>query len=176
MTDGNWHYFSLASGLGVAVRMSEVDGRFAVTDVYLARNRERVTPADLRSVQLGRYEAMANANGGGLERARGALLSDRAEPTPAEIRANLFSGEILAAAKSALNTGRPKLTRPSGTDPDAFYQAVAEAYREYAAVTKAAAARIADEADVPVTTAHRWVREARRRNFLPPGQRGRTTA
>jgi len=26
---------------------------------------------------------------------------------------------------------------------------------------------------VPVTTAHRWVKEARRRGFLPPGQKGR---
>ena len=27
--------------------------------------------------------------------------------------------------------------------------------------------------DVPVTTAHRWVKEARRRGFLPPGRKGR---
>lgn len=65
---------------------------------------------------------------------------------------------------------RRTLSRP-GTDP-AFYSHVATAYRQYAE-TGAPAKTIADEAGVPVTTAHRWVREARQRGFLPPARRGK---
>lgn len=64
--------------------------------------------------------------------------------------------------------------RPGGMDPELFYQLVAAAYNEYVRETRAAGARIAEEAGVPVTTAHRWIREARRRGFLPLGQRGKT--
>lgn len=68
---------------------------------------------------------------------------------------------------------RQPLTRPDGTDPDAFYRRVAEAYRETAATTRAVAPVLADEAGVPVPTVHRWVLEARRRGFLPPARKGR---
>ena len=68
---------------------------------------------------------------------------------------------------------RPAITRPDGSDPEAFYRNVAIAYRQYATGTKAPARAIADEAGVPVTTVHRWVREARQRGFLPQGRRGR---
>lgn len=70
---------------------------------------------------------------------------------------------------------RPKLTRPApGIDPDEFYRQVAAAYREYALQSRSPAKQIAaeDGPDVPVTTAHRWVREARRRGFLPPIRKG----
>ncbi len=35
------------------------------------------------------------------------------------------------------------------------------------------AVELAEVNGVPVTTAHRWVKEARRRGFLPPGRKGR---
>lgn len=70
-------------------------------------------------------------------------------------------------------SSRPKLTRPDGADPDAFYQRVADAYREYAPVTSKPGARIAEEAGVPIGTARGWIREARRRGKLPPGRKGK---
>ena len=36
-----------------------------------------------------------------------------------------------------------------------------------------AASDLARTHGVPVTTAHRWVKEARRRGFLPPGSPGK---
>jgi hypothetical protein len=57
--------------------------------------------------------------------------------------------------------------------PDSFYRDVAHAYRELAQSTARPAAELAEVGGVPVTTAHRWIKEARRRGFLPPGRPGR---
>lgn len=51
--------------------------------------------------------------------------------------------------------------------------ALSRAYGEYVAESNAPAKEIAGEAGVPVTTVHRWIREARRRGFLPPARKGR---
>lgn len=85
--------------------------------------------------------------------------------------------QALMAARSdtaeAVPSGRPRLVRPDGTDPDGFYRAVADAYREAVAQSRAVAPALADEAGVPIPTVHRWIGEARRRGFLPPARKGR---
>jgi hypothetical protein len=67
----------------------------------------------------------------------------------------------------------PPLGRPDGSDPDAFYRRVADHYHWHASGSSRPVADMAEAAKVPVTTVHRWVREARRRGFLPPGSRGK---
>jgi hypothetical protein len=66
-----------------------------------------------------------------------------------------------------------RLKIPAGAKPDTFYQQVAKTYSQLARGSNRPAAELAEANDVPVTTAHRWVKEARRRGFLPPGQKGR---
>lgn len=56
---------------------------------------------------------------------------------------------------------------------DAFYASVADAYRLAARHLPGPAKAIAEANGVPVSTVHRWVKEARRRNHLPPGQAGK---
>jgi hypothetical protein len=56
---------------------------------------------------------------------------------------------------------------------DDFYAHVAAIYRHLAANTKQPVASIAQANDVPKTTAHRWVKEARARGHLPPGRPGK---
>jgi hypothetical protein len=71
-----------------------------------------------------------------------------------------------------------RLTIPEGRHrkPDAFYQQVAAAFAWLATTSSSPATDLARENDVPVTTVHRWVKEARGRGFLPPaagrGRRG----
>jgi hypothetical protein len=65
------------------------------------------------------------------------------------------------------------LPRPNGSNPDAFYQQVAEAYRDVVQTTPKVAKVLAEEANVPVGTVHRWIMEARRRGFLPAARQGR---
>jgi hypothetical protein len=67
----------------------------------------------------------------------------------------------------------PKLRRPDGRDPDGFYRQVAQAYNAAVATTEKPAKLIAEQAEVPVPTVHRWIAEARRRNFLPRARRGK---
>lgn len=96
--------------------------------------------------------------------------------------------EVLATS-AALDKGvpaplpkprRPKaevdatLTKPEGARyGDDFYRAVAGVYEALTRVTNSPAVVIADANGVPVTTAHRWIKEARKRGFLPPGHKGK---
>lgn len=113
--------------------------------------------------------------------ARGDVTVGDLEQRATEVREQQKLAEKLGAEQAAhraeLNQTwrqtRPAITRPDGSDPEAFYRNVATAYRQYATGTKAPAKAIADEAGVPVTTVHRWVREARQRGFLPHGRRGK---
>lgn len=70
-------------------------------------------------------------------------------------------------------TPREPLTRPDGADPDGFSRQVALAYNSAVLEGRAPAKILADEAGVPVTTVHRWIREARQRGHLPPARKGR---
>ena len=67
------------------------------------------------------------------------------------------------------------LQRPDNDQrsPEEFYREVARQYQAAVRVTSKPAALLAEPAGVPVTTVHRWVREARRRGFLPTGRKGK---
>jgi hypothetical protein len=54
--------------------------------------------------------------------------------------------------------------------PDSFYQRVADAYLTYLRAGASPAQAIAEDAGAPVTTVHRWIREARRRELLAPAR------
>jgi hypothetical protein len=57
--------------------------------------------------------------------------------------------------------------------PDSFYADAADRYLWLASQGRRPATALADANGVPVTTVHRWIKEARQRGILPPGQRGR---
>jgi hypothetical protein len=57
--------------------------------------------------------------------------------------------------------------------PDEFYEVIARAYRVLAADSPRPIVDLAEANEVPLTTAQRWVKEARRRELLPPGRRGK---
>jgi hypothetical protein len=176
---------------GVAVR---ADGRFTA-DV---REDESVLTADLlRRVPLPQIEAGLNIPplpdliARSIERAPelGPMIANtwsRRFPPLAgdEAAVTMFGGlegliaiypsEIVVAT---VPTKDPDLTVPhesrgtGGKLPDDFYRQVADAWSAAAASGPRPAVRLADANKVPVTTAHRWVKEARRRGFLPPGRR-----
>jgi transposase-like protein len=78
------------------------------------------------------------------------------------------TGTTLEAGAEAAGQGAP-----GSRKSDEFYQRVAASYSARAARTSRPAVEMANDNGVPVTTVHRWVKEARRRGFLPPGQKGR---
>ena len=157
-------------------------GRFVITDMLLSGRK--LTADLLRQVQLSRIEAIFNLYADTLEAQTGSYVT-------------AADGELdKLLAVDALKTGRPDddltvgelrrrtprvlpaeqrtpLTRPDGSDPDGYYRRVAAAYRSAATQSSRPAMVLAAEAGVPVTSVHRWVREARRRGFLPPAEKGK---
>ncbi|WP_426573861.1 hypothetical protein [Aquihabitans sp. McL0605] len=106
-----------------------------------------VSASLLRTIPVGRIEAAVNA----LARHGNESSKGRAEArVPAKLREHAVPGY-----------------------PDEFYEVVARAYRLLAADSSRPVVDIAEANDVPVTTAQRWVKEARRRELLPPGRRGK---
>lgn len=77
----------------------------------------------------------------------------------------------LASAAATLSTGET-IGGQRGRSDD-FYRQVGRAYLDLAQTTSRPAAELAEANEVPVSTVHRWVKEARRRGVLPPGRPGK---
>jgi hypothetical protein len=79
-------------------------------------------------------------------------------------------GEGGAVLRSRLRN--KQLRVPEGQPkPDSFYREVARIYSEVALNTASPAVVIAEANSVKPTTVHGWVKEARRRGLLAPGER-----
>ncbi|GAB3844328.1 hypothetical protein GCM10027610_058600 [Dactylosporangium cerinum] len=123
------------------------------------------TAALLRAIPVGRIEAAANAQ-----------AADSSLPRQETVAGQ----ESLAGDPGTQSTDRrrrsarslpPGVRRIRGR-PDTFYQHVAAVYRGLAQQSTHPVADLAASHDIPMTTAHRWIKEARRRGFLPPGRPG----
>lgn len=157
-----------ASGLHLRVRLAD-DGRLVITDMFL--HGDELTAEMVRGISISRLEAQINAGVMSRRWAQGAQHNrDDKDVTLRKLRARVRS---ISAQRLVSKIEREGLARPTGQDPEEFYRLVARAYSDYAAETKAPAKALAAEAKVPTTTAHRWVREARRRGFLPPARKGK---
>jgi len=128
----------------------------------------------LRAIPVGRIEAAANAQlcvvGDTIV---GDLPASR-RPRPLAAPDSGSDGwDTVDPVRAVRRTVRADATRARGR-PDVFYREVADAYLDLAQASHRPASEIADTHGVPVSTAHRWVKEARRRGFLPPGRPGKT--
>jgi hypothetical protein len=135
----------------------------------------------LRAIPVGRIEAAANAQLAIVDDVIVATASPgprdfpHARPPSAPAAGWDTIDPALAAARPANRQAR-RLRPDAGNGrrrPDAFYRDVAHAYLELASESARPASELAETHDVPVTTAHRWIKEARRRGFLPPGRPGK---
>lgn len=151
-----------------------------MSDLYL--HGEALTAEMLRKISLSRLEAWRN---GEVDNPMSSGRKDALQKRRREAQddAGLTVADLRSRAKDIeerrqdlverFALAAEPITRPDGSDPEGFYRHLAMRYRIYAVETKAPARAIADEAQVPVTTVHRWIREARQRGFLPPGRKGR---
>lgn len=151
------------AGCDVIVRLGPDDrGRWRPVEVTI-RNPDGVPAEAVRSLPLPQLEASANSAMVAWVLQANAALRDQGEKVPGP--------ELVEHPRPPL-----KLRVPSGRGkkPDAFYERVAKAYQWLAAHGGKPASVLAEQNNVPVTTVHRWVKEARARGLLPPGQKGRT--
>lgn len=153
----------------VNVRLAPNDqDRLVVVELHIAR--DRIEARWLRKLPIGRIEALANND----------------PQTAAAIRARLHevlrrghqpqSGPPLKpwVPKEVEWEVPPLPTMPAtGDKGDDFYEWIAGIYGEAATLSPRPAAELAEAWKQPITTVHRWTREARRRGHLPPGESGR---
>lgn len=143
------------------------DGRGGVEVVqFLMASSQRIGAAALRDVPLGRIEATINADPLLLAAARAA--ADGPDP----LLRHLETRPVPSYKGAAVIASEP-LSRPDRTDPAGFYARVAARYLLLVQTTSKPAVVMAEEAGVPVATARRWINEARRRDLLAAGRRGR---
>jgi hypothetical protein len=128
----------------------------------------------LRAIPVGRIEAAANAQLCVVDDAivAGTPVNPRARPL-APPAGGTDGWETVDPTFAVQRPHRPEVTRSRGR-PDVFYREVADVYLDLAQASHRPASDIAAQHGVPVSTAHRWVKEARRRGFLPPGRPGKT--
>src|SRR5262249_13342895 len=125
-------------------------------------------------IPVGRIEAAANAQLSVVNNAIVAktLVNPRARPLAPPTSAR-DGWETSDPARAVPRNQGPDGARSRGR-PAVFYPAVGGGCPALAQASHRPASDIAARHGVPVSTAHRWVKEARRRGFLPPGRPGKT--
>jgi hypothetical protein len=104
----------------------------------------------------------------------GHTMLNQSEPPTADQVSKAWRYSAPARSRAARGGGlEPFTPRLPDETADEFYQRVAKAYRLAARLTGQPLKWIMEAADVPKTTAARWVREARTRGYLDPTTRGR---
>jgi hypothetical protein len=142
--------------------------------VRLTVEGRNLTADKLRTIPLGHIEAAAKANPDFSPHIEGDILEGQPQhPISESFDAINREGNKHFLAKAYRHKPHKPLSRPDGSNPDAFYREVAEAYRDVVQDHRNVAVVLAEEANVPVGTVHRWIVEARRRGFLPPARVGR---
>src|SRR5512132_1118934 len=154
-TAGDWLYAENGRGDRVYTRFRPNDrGRMEPVELRLETERP-IDSTLLRQLPLTRLEGHANWR-------PNEVRNPTPEPHPP-------AGPLLVPHRRGAALGEI----PPGTKPDWFYQRLAVIYSSLAQRSNRPAVVLAERNEVPVTTVHRWVKEARRRGFLPPGQKGR---
>jgi hypothetical protein len=172
--DGGWLAVDLAGSeqLAVQVRLDET-GRFRIHQLHLRDNGEPVSADRLRALRLAGIEGLLNLP------AEHAAIQARLDNPPAiDITTALRQFTAPRAGrvfeKSGVSAVRPAASgrapsKPSRGYTDPFYERVADVYRSaFRRSGGAPVMAVADEWNVPRSTAARWVKEARRRKKLGP--------
>jgi hypothetical protein len=172
---GGWvRYYDSQHPEPVWVRVQATpDERLVIRELYLTADNdlgsERIDTDQLRRLSPARIEATLNSA------TSKALILERIgkAPGPKEPRGPAKRSPMVRAETSYHVHGEGLVPPPGRPRPDSFYQQVANDYLAAASVSARPAVNLARGADVPVSTVRGWVAEARRRGFLPPGQKGR---
>ncbi len=175
---GGWFRWDEGSGWTLYARfLPDAAGRFRPTAVHLvAPEGSSISVTDLAAVPLRRMEAMLNSPGDAADLLRLSIHQQAPGSATVEEATERWAREIgVADAQPLAATRKPQLriTVPPGRRrPDLFYERVARAYSWLAEQGNRPATELAEVNDVPVSTVHRWVKEARHRGLLGPGRRG----
>lgn len=162
-TRGGWVlYRSVDPTVTAWIRFEERGARLVAVDLSVAQGIDTDT---LRTLPFGRIDAWANSpDAKHLREWLGGPAPNFAEVE----KMNRLTSKGPAIPELGLDV-------PAGRADygDDFYKKVAQRYTSAAWRVRAPAAALAEANGVPVTTARRWVKEARTRGFLPAGRAGK---
>lgn len=165
--DSGWlptHIYRSPDNYAVVAHTTVVDGRRVIDRLVISGSD--ITAATLRGLRIGQIAAFAERNEPVTGPAYKQLTSALDKLIPPDYD---YDREPDPPKKPRTWT----LARPDGSDPAAFSRQVAEAYNDLVQRNSAPAKALAAEAEVPVTTVHRWILEARRAGYLPRARKGR---
>jgi hypothetical protein len=168
--EGDWYEWRQQPALPATVHVRVASGSGGRLGLAELRIIGEPTSDLLRAIPVGRIEAAANA--------QLAVIDDAVSPRPPRQRRHPTrppgdgNDRGWEQPSSLTPTASPRAGRSRGR-PDQFYAEIAEAYRQLAQTSRRPAGDLAADHGVPVTTAHRWIKEARRRGFLAPGRPGK---
>lgn len=165
--DGDWYEWRQRPALpgSVHVRVeAHDDGRLGLAELRVIG---QPTSELLRAIPVGRIEATANA--------QLTVVDASVVPAPVRRRRRATAGAPQPPTPNDTGWERPRPDAPTGQGgrPDRFYADVAAEYQHLTRMSRRPATDLADQYGVPVTTAHRWIKEARRRGLLAPGRPGK---
>ena len=149
-------------------------GRIVVRELLVRPPDGAVDSALLRALPLGRLTAALNRPSEYQVLAEWLPGVDSARPFPIALHDD--NAMFWWVASPAPRAPRLKITvPPDRRKPDSFYEQVAERFTYLASRSERPAQELAEANEVPVTTIHGWVKEARRRGLLAAGERRSST-
>jgi hypothetical protein len=161
--NGGWIRYEY-DGLVADLRVGIDGNRLRVRELYLGT--DRITTDTLRAIPIGRIESWCN--GADMRKSIEARLEI---PVP-DLRALSDEFGTVHVDQTKHRRRALRIRVPSTSDyGDDFYKRIADVYTVASIWGSRPAADIAEANDVPVSTVHRWVKEARARKFLSAGRR-----
>jgi hypothetical protein len=181
---GGWAFWEIhpwEHDIRVLLRSDDPDGRIYVTELMVAalgrpdgrfEGRGVLTTRFLKELNLGRLEAVVNSPDvrPAVMDAIGARTGRRFDPASRPTQEDMRAAFDLPLYELA---GDLTIPRPEGRSElgDDFYRSVASALARARQSSQRPAVDLAKANDVPVSTVHRWIKEARRRGIVPPSGR-----
>lgn len=147
-----WVPVDSGGDIRIRARLEERDGRMVVTGLFMSGGH--ITATQIQNLQLARIEAAATV----------------AMPQGGEVRTRA-ADDREEGIRDAV--ARMVIERSTGQIPDDYFQLVAGCYLAAAVETSNPVALLARESRIPHETLRRWVKEARKRGYLPKGLEGR---
>ncbi len=167
---GGWWEFYYGGPTVYVHAARRADGRVIINALHLAAGNGALTADDLRTVPLRSIEAYLNGQSAEQLARQEAERPEVDDATDKWLRSVAPRIELRPLARRSVL----RIKVPTGQRrPDSFYASVARAYTTLAARHRRPAAELAEINNVPVTTMHRWIKEARARGLLPPGTPGK---
>jgi hypothetical protein len=152
----------------VFVRPELVDGRPVIAELRLV-DPQGITGGDLRRLRLDQLEA--SLHGLFAPAAHVQKMTDALAPALEQVRRIDEALKQMPAPRLSVHA---RLKAPDTVPyPDEFFADVAESYLAALQMGERPGPFLADLWQVPITSVHGWIKQARRRGILAPGRKGK---